>query len=369
MCQDCGTASMMSWVPFPFLLILLLTCTAVRRHLTETEVARAVQMVEDGLTQRQVAVRLGVSQSVIHRVVERFRETGAYHRRPGQGRPRATTPRQDRYLRTLTGRNRFHTAGQLQNSFEDATGVRISNQTVRNRLHAVGLHARRPNIVPPLTRAHRRARLNFSREHAHWQLRHWTPVLFTNESRFCLSTSDRRARVWRARGTRFQEANLVEHDSYGGGSVMVWGGISIGGRTDLHIFARGGINAQRYLNEVIIPFVRPYAGAVGEHFVLMDDNAPIHRARAVNNFLEEEGIVRMEWPARSPDLNPIEHLWDQLQRAVRALPNPPQTVQQLAQALQRAWGDIAQEAIRRLIRSMPRRCRECVRARGAHTRY
>lgn len=349
--------------------IIVAYLSAVRRHLSENEVARAVQMVEDGFTQREVATRLGVSQSVIQRAVERYRETGRYSRRPGQGRPRATTPRQDRYLRTLTARNRFHTAGQLQGAFQDATGVRVSTQTVRNRLHQSGLHARRPCIVSPLTAAHRRARLDFAQEHVGWQLRHWTPVLFTNESRFCLSVNDRRARVWRARGERFDEANMVEHDHFGGGSVMVWGGISIAGHTDLHVFARGGVNAQRYLNEVLIPIVRPYAGAVGDNFVLMDDNARPHRARVVNNFLEQEGIERMEWPARSPDLNPIEHLWDQLQRAVLRQPRPPQTVQELENALRRAWAAIAQEAIRRLIRSMPRRCRDCIRVRGGHTRY
>ena len=283
-------------------------CTAVRRHLSSNEVARAVQMVEDGRTQRQAANALGVSQSVIGRAVQRYQETGQYTRRPGQGRPRSTTPGQDRYLRTLAARNRYSTARQLRHDFQDATGSRISDQTVRNRLHHAGLHARRPFAVPRLTAAHRRARLTFSRDHSDWQLRHWTPVLFTDESRFCLDTNDRRARVWRARGHRFDQDNMVEHDRFGGGSVMVWGGISIHGRTDLHFFNQGAVTGQRYLDEVIRPIVRPYAGAVGDGFILMDDNARPHRARVVNTFLQEEGIARTDWPARSPDLNPIKYM-------------------------------------------------------------
>lgn len=78
---------------------------------------------------------------------------------------------------------------------------------------------------------------------------------------------------------------MVEDDRFGTGSVMVWGGIE--GHTELHVFVRGGINCQIYLNEVLIPIVRPHASAVGRDFILMDDNAPPHLARIVNNFLEE----------------------------------------------------------------------------------
>jgi hypothetical protein len=90
---------------------------------------------------------------------------------------------------------------------------------------------------------------------------------------------------------------MVEYDHFGGGSVMVWGisdGISIGGRTELYVFPRDGINAQCYLNDIIIPIVVPYTGAVGERFVLLDDNTRQHRARIVENVLEEQGIERMD---------------------------------------------------------------------------
>ena len=77
----------------------------------------------------------------------------------------------------------------------------------------------------------------------------------------------------------------------------------------------------------------------------------------------------MDWPARSPDLNPVEHVWDILGRRIRQLQHPPQTIQELDQALIREWQAIPQATLRRLIRSMTTRCRECVRARGGHTHY
>ena len=101
---------------------------------------------------------------------------------------------------------------------------------------------------------------------------------------------------------------------------MVWAGISPQGKTDLHVIDNGTLMALRYVNEILDVYVRPYAGAVGENFILMDDNARAHRARITDQYLEQATIVRMEWPARSPDLNPIEHAWDMLQTAVSSRP-------------------------------------------------
>ncbi|GFW96640.1 transposable element Tcb2 transposase [Trichonephila clavipes] len=99
---------------------------------------------------------------------------------------------------------------------------------------------------------------------------------------------------------------------------MVWGGISIGGRTDLHIIQNGTLTGRRYADEILRPHVIPYAGAIGYSFVFQDDNARPHRARLVENMLEAETIQRMEWSACSPDLNPIEHVWDMLRRRIAA---------------------------------------------------
>ncbi|KAG1670904.1 hypothetical protein GQR58_016621 [Nymphon striatum] len=136
-----------------------------RRHLSEPEVARALGMLEAGLGQRRVAQTMGVSHSVISRVNQRHQETGLYSETPRSGRPVLTTPRDDRYLMNLCLRNRFHSARRLNNDFAAATGVIVSTQTIRNRLHRANMHARRPAQCVPLTPAHGRIRLNWAREH------------------------------------------------------------------------------------------------------------------------------------------------------------------------------------------------------------
>ncbi|GFU83805.1 HTH_Tnp_Tc3_2 domain-containing protein [Trichonephila clavipes] len=106
------------------------------------EAWRVVGRLEGGQTQAQVAQAIGVSQSVISRIWNRFFETRSADRRPGQRRRRTTTPNEDRYLVLTARRHRNMNATLLQQHFRSATGTTVSTQTVRNRLHGVGLYAR-----------------------------------------------------------------------------------------------------------------------------------------------------------------------------------------------------------------------------------
>ncbi|GFV31547.1 elongation factor 2 [Trichonephila clavipes] len=188
----------------------------------------------------------------------------------------------------------------------------------------------------------------------------WGNVMFTDESRFSLGPDDKRIRIWCKQGTRNQPRNITEHHAFRGGSIMVWAGISLGYRTDLHIFKRGSVTAVRYRDEVLEPIVRLYAAAVGPTFILMDDNARPHRTDIVEDNLEGEGIARMTWPVYSPDLNSIENLWDALGHAVSSRSPPPATLIELETALQGEWRLLNSAVVDHLIESMVRRLSHCV---------
>ncbi len=161
--------------------------------------------------------------------------------------------------------------------------------------------------------------------------------------------------------------NIMQHDQFGGGSVMVWGGISLEGCTDLHVLTNGTLTAVRYQDEILRAIVRLYAGAVGLGFLLVQDNAEPHVARVCTQFLNDKGIDAIEWPSHSPDLNPIENFWNVIYQCIRRHQVVPQTVRELTHALIQVWEEIPQDTIRRLIRSMPRHCLECIQACGDHT--
>ena len=134
------------------------------RRLPENQRWLAIGLLQGGSTQADVA-RLNVSQSAISRLWNRHQQTGNVTDIHRDGRPRATTRQQDRLLVTSALRNRHQNATQLQRRLYQVTGVQVSTQTVRNRLHDRGLNARRPYIVLPLMAPHRRARRDWARQY------------------------------------------------------------------------------------------------------------------------------------------------------------------------------------------------------------
>ena len=150
---------------------------------------------------------------------------------------------------------------------------------------------------------------------------------------------------------------------------MVWAAISANMCSRL-VLVQGNLTARRYVDDVLRPHLIPFKNQHVQPMTFQQDNAPAHRAIATRDFLQAANVQVMNpWPAQSPDLNPIEHMWDRLERELRKLP-VPRTLNQLEQGLQVAWNNIPQEFIRRsLIRSMRRRCIAVQDADGGHTRY
>jgi hypothetical protein len=146
---------------------------------------------------------------------------------------------------------------------------------------------------------------------------------------------------------------------------MIWTGISLEAHTDLVFVENGAMTAHRYILECVESHVVPYAPFIGENFLFMDDNARPHMTRIVVRYLEQVGIRLLPWSANSPDLNPIEHVWDFLGKRVRRRQLRPETLNGLRVALQEEWAQIPQD----YIQSMPNRLRDVIRARGGNTLY
>ena len=336
----------------------------VPAHLRE----RALGMLQGGMRTADVARAINCNVRTVRRLRQRYRETGRTADRPRSGRPRVTTPAQDRYIRTSHLRDRYRMATTTARVTPGTHNPSISAQTVRNRLREAGLRACRPVVRQVLTRHHRQQRCLWAQTHRRWTRQDWQKVLFTDESRFCLTRGDGRIRVYRRRNERYTEACTLERDRFGGGgSVMVWGGVSQHHRTELVVIA-GNLNAVRYREDILLPHVVPFLQAHPD-MTLQHDNATSHTARSVRDFLQDRNVSVLPWPAKSPDLNPIEHVWDLLDRRVRARAIPPRNVWELAGALVEEWGNISQQELANLVQSMRRRCTAVLNAAGGHTRY
>ncbi|GFT31848.1 transposable element Tcb2 transposase [Trichonephila clavipes] len=279
-----------------------------------------------GLLQADAARRLNVSRSVVRRLWDQYQSEDSVSRRPVPGRPRATTPAEDRFQ-------------LFRHEGEEPLLCRSSLQTT----------FKHQEEESPLLRCE----IVFT-----MQICMQEDQLY--ESRFTMESDSGRLLIWREQRTRYHQSNTVERHSYRGGGILVWAGISLGGHTDLHVFHGGTVTGLRYWDETLDPYVRPYAAAIGNDFILMDDNARPHRARIVEEYLEDHGLERMEWPARSPDLNPIEHLWDYLGREVAALNPPPRSLHELKQGLLCVWSSLPIPVSDNLINSMGNRCRQCI---------
>ena len=260
------------------------------------------------------------------------------------------------------------TAGAFRGNL--AFGGHISTRTVIRRLHHQGMRARRPIKRPQLTLRHRYARFDWSHDHLGWTICTWRRVYWSDESRFLLRPTDGRARVWRQRNTSFQDNHILDTTAFGGGGggVTVWGCFSIDCKLDV---LDGNLTGQKYHDNVLAPRVVPHFDnhVLAYRPMFMDDNARPHRARIVQHFLQQEAVETIPWPVMSPDMNPIEHVWDFIGRQINQRNPKCQNIDELRTAILQEWQQFPQERLRRLVRSMTRRVTELHNKRGGYTCY
>ncbi|GFV68613.1 transposable element Tc3 transposase [Trichonephila clavipes] len=304
---------------------------AQRKHLYDFLRGRIIGRLEWGRTQLEVSEELGIAQSVISRLWQRFQDDGNVSRCYSTGRPELQRRMRTNIWQLLPKETDGAQHQTCLVSSRSATGTTVSRQTVYRRLGHIGLYARRP-------------------------------------SRFSLLSDSRRTLIWRAPGTRYHQENTIERHRYGGAGWLVWGGIILGSRIDLHVQSVT-MTGHIYRDVNLEQHVRLFRGAMGAEFLFMDDNARPHLANIVDECLQSEDITRMDWPEYSPDLNPTEHVWDMLGRRIAAHQPSPTCLPEFRRALLDEWCNIPQDQIDNLILSMPRRCKACIASSGRLTPY
>lgn len=314
---------------------------------------------------RSIVTLLNIPKSTVHDVIKRWNLEHANHPKPRPGRPHKLTERDRRSLVRCVKKDRTSSAHTLAKHLQTP----ISIKTVRRELHAIGYNGRAAAHKPFVTPLNAKRRLEWCRAHQLWTTEEWKKVMWSDESRFSIFSSDGRTWVWRMPGERYLKDCVVPTVKFGGGSVMVWGCFSWEGLGPL-IKIRSTLCADGYkdiLDNSALPALWQHFG--NDHCLFQQDRAPCHTAMSIEAWFEEEKVKKLDWPAQSPDLNPIEHIWDELERRIKMRTRKPSSFADLSFALTEEWSQIPVETYRKLVESMPSRVKEVIKAKGGPTRY
>ncbi|GFV61369.1 transposable element Tcb2 transposase [Trichonephila clavipes] len=223
----------------------------------------------------------------------------------------------------------------IRSTIRADVGVTIAPQTISRHLAEANLKSKRPFRALPLIPGHRQLRLQWCQARSMWNVTDWQQVVLSDESRFVLGTDDNRVQVWR-------------HPAYDSWSTLI-------------VMCRT-LMGQRYVDYILRQNVRPFLNGL-PGAIFQQDNARPHTARVAQDFLRQ--FQTLPWPAHSPDLSPVVHVWDKLKEQMLSC----HSVRDFELAVQDLWVHLPQDNIRCLINSMPDRVAACIAVGGDPTRY
>ena len=328
--------------------------------------ASAKVLLEKGVIHRAIAQSLGIGVASVSRIRKEF------------DIPASNVVGQPKKISTLLGRKilRNFNTGEYVNAVDaskklEAEGTSVSPQTVRNFLLSSGFKSGLKKNVLPLTPARRKARLAFAKKYEHFTEDDWERYVFSDETKINRLGSDGKQWTWKMDGRPAQPHNVHMVYKHGGGSIFLWSCISFKGPGFI-VKIDGGLDAALYCNILSDDFLKTLDdyGLKKEDIVFQQDNDPKHTSRLARKWFEENGVEVMDWPAYSPDLNPIENAWSYLKQQLYAYDTEPKGITELWERVQHIWyNSITKEYCQKLIRTMPQRLKAVIKAKGGPTKW
>ncbi len=243
------------------------------------------------------------------------------------------------------------------------TEVKASRATTHRCVKEFGYSCRIPLVKPLLNHRQRQRRLTWAKEKKNWTVAQWSKVLFSDESKFCISFGNQGPRVWR-KGEEAHSPSCMESSVKFPQSVMIWGAMSSAGVGPV-CFLKTNVTAPVY-QEILEHFMLTSADQLFKDadFIFQQDLAPAHTAKSTKSWLNDHGVGMLDWPANSPDLNLVK-------RKIRNKrpKNEKLKAEKLKATVKETWASIPPQQCHKLITSMTRRIEAVIKAKGAPTKY
>ncbi len=219
---------------------------------------------------------------------------------------------------------------------------------------------------PLLKQKHHQKHLTWAKEKKNWTVAQRSKVLFSDESKFCISFGNQGPRVWRKSGEAHNPCSLKSSVKFPQ-SVLIWAVMSSAGVGPL-CFLKSRVNAAIY-QDILEHFMLPSTGKLygNADFIFQQDLAPAHTVKGTKSWLNDHCVTVLDWPVNLPYLNPIENLWGIVKRKMRD--TRPNNADNLKTDIKATWASITPEQCHRLITSMPRRIDAVINSKRGPTKY
>jgi len=301
-------------------------------------------------TAKKIHTATNIPLTTIYNNLRKLKKTSKVTKSKGAGRPRVISNQLSQKIRRYIEKDPSISTRALAIKL----GEVVSPSTILRHLKSLGYRNDVPKEVPMLTPQQKRKRLKWAKEHENDS---WTKTFFSDETAFQLFRN--------TVGQWYKGPRPIRRIPKDRRKIFAWGGFCKKGKTNLYCF-RGIMTAEVYVN-ILEENVADIKAMLGKKFRFQQDNDPKHTSRLAKSYLGKNMPEILDWPSNSPDLNPIENLWNMVKRNVEK--RMPRSLDELESFLKEEWDLIPDDTLNNLIKSMKNRCREVIRKNGDHIDY
>lgn len=337
------------------------------KEITQEEKKIILRLHEQKKSYRDIGKILNRSRYTIRNIVKKFKNKESLINRRRSGRPRKLTIREERVIIRNMKKKPKITSTELKAILGEQFNVDVHQETIRRALRRAGFSSRIARKKPSISKKNKKLRKKFANDYLPKENEFWDKVLFSDESKYNIFKCDGRVRVWRRPNTEFDPSNVQQTVKHGGGGVLVWGCMASAGVGEL-VFIDSIMDKHIYLDILKNNLAKSAEKLkLGNDWYFQQDNDPKHTAYTVRQWIVYNTPHTLPTPPQSPDLNPIEHLWDELERRIRKHHITSKSM--LKEILKEEWTKIEPETTRKLVHSMHSRIIEVLRRKGQNTSY